>query len=283
MSVRVLSFHAEYGCRNSGVCCTSRWPVPDDRGGLLPTDDHGCVFHDAGLCRCRWHLEHGHASLPLACRQFPRVSIADPRGASVTLSCYCTTARAMLDESAGARIGIVTDGAGFPADGEYDGLDARASLPPALTSSLLMDWESWWRFEARAVALCNRPEPLAAIVRRISDAAVALSHWSPGRGALVAVVDAAFDAAEAMPMGDTAASWPTGGAAPEALRRFLACHVFANWTAHLGDGLHAYVRSLETVVWLLDEGWSVAAVDEWLRHYANPTRLAAAWSRSDRR
>lgn len=276
MTVRVLSFHAAYGCRNSGVCCTSRWPVPDDRGGLLPLDDHGCVFHDAGLCRCRWHLEHGHASLPIACRQFPRVSTADPRGTAVTLSCYCTTARAMLEESPGLPIAIVTDAPGFPSGGEYgeyEGLDARTSLPPALTPSLLMDWESWWAFEARAVALCNRPESLERIVRRVAAAAEHVRRWTPDEGPLVARIERAFDAARS-----SDATVRDGSPAPEALRRFLACHVFANWTAHLGSGLHAYVRSLETVVWLLEEGWTVAAVDEWLRHYANPTRLAAAWS-----
>jgi hypothetical protein len=137
-----------------------------------------------------------------------------------------------------------------------------------------MDWESWWAFEARAVALCNRPESLERIVRRVAAAAEHVRRWTPDEGPLVARIERAFDAARS-----SDATVRDGSPAPEPLRRFLACHVFANWTAHLGSGLHAYVRSLETVVWLLEEGWTVAAVDEWLRHYANPTRLAAAWSR----
>ncbi|MBP8273114.1 MAG: hypothetical protein KAY59_01715, partial [Acidobacteria bacterium] len=80
MAVRCLSFHAAYRCGNSGICCTSGWPIPDDQGGLLPMTDRGCAFHNAAAHQCEIHALRGHDALPLACRQFPRVSILEPRG-----------------------------------------------------------------------------------------------------------------------------------------------------------------------------------------------------------
>jgi hypothetical protein len=63
--------------------------------------------------------------------------------------------------------------------------------------------------------------------------------------------------------------------------RFLACHAFASWTAHLGSGLRTWLRSLETVVFLLENGWTIREIDLWLRHYADPRRLAASWSAAE--
>ena len=119
VTVRCLSFHATYRCRHSGDCCTARWPIPIEpealararaalsvasglpepshrahAAGRLPLDTHGCVFHDAEARQCRIHAVLGHDALPLACRQFPRVTVHDPRGVSVALSAYCPTARA---------------------------------------------------------------------------------------------------------------------------------------------------------------------------------------------
>ena len=69
---------------------------PAETPTLLATAHGRCVFHDpAG--RCAIHSALGHDALPLACRQFPRVSVTDPRGVSVTLSHYCPTAAALLD------------------------------------------------------------------------------------------------------------------------------------------------------------------------------------------
>src|SRR6478672_5284663 len=96
---RALSFHAAYACRHSGECCTARWPIPSRGGDLLPLTPRGCVFHQSDHCSI--HASFGHDALPVACQQFPRVSVIDPRGASVTLSCFCPTALAMLDEADG--------------------------------------------------------------------------------------------------------------------------------------------------------------------------------------
>lgn len=84
----------------------------------------------------------GHDALPLACRQFPRVTVLDPRGASVTLSHYCPTAAGLLKDD--GPVAIEINGATFPPGGEYVGLDAQDALPPLLCRDVLMDWESWW-------------------------------------------------------------------------------------------------------------------------------------------
>src|SRR5262245_46910949 len=122
-AVRALAFHAGYRCRHAGACCTSNWPIPieadrllalqaglasgrvraaagdgtnalhviadapPDAPAILGRSESRCVFHDCGAAtggRCRIHTALGHDALPLACRQFPRVSLVDPRGVSVT-------------------------------------------------------------------------------------------------------------------------------------------------------------------------------------------------------
>src|SRR5689334_8871646 len=108
--VRVLAFHAAYRCHDSGVCCRSNWPIPIEADQLeraqramearklLPahalgspafayvadapretpaivaTCDGECVFHES-TGKCAIHSALGHDALPLACRQFPRVTV----------------------------------------------------------------------------------------------------------------------------------------------------------------------------------------------------------------
>ncbi len=293
---RSLSFHAAYRCRDSGDCCTARWPIPiepeplarvrsafvngprsDDFGNLaaacLPLDAHGCAFHDAGSHRCEIHAALGHDALPLACRQFPRVSVTDPRGASVVLSCYCPTALGMLS-GPGDLIEIVEDAPAFPAGGEYVGLDATASLPPALCPDVLMDWESWWEWERLSVDLCNANETPRQILARLAAAVEHARTWRPGHGELIARVRDAHGAARHALTGIPGP--------PTAATRFLSCHIFANWTAHLGGGLRTWFRSIETVVFLLEEGWTMREIDLWLRHFADPRLLARVWSNAER-
>jgi hypothetical protein len=309
----VLSVHAAYRCRHSGDCCTSRWPIPieadslarvraafvngpriDDAGELapafLPLNERGCAFHDAVTHRCEIHAALGHDALPLACRQFPRVSLTDPRGASVTLSHYCPTALALVDTFDG-DIAIVDNAAAFPAAGEYVGLDARMSLPPALCPDVLMDWDSWWEWERLSVELCNLDQSSRHIVERLSMAVELARTWRPAQGG--ELIDRVREAHEAARTSRTTLTDSTNLTQPDeqtptnpanqtnSTNRFLASHVFANWTAHLGAGLRTWLRSLETVAFLLDEGWTMREIDLWLRHFADPRLLARVWSAAE--
>ncbi len=340
--VRVLSFHAAYQCRHAGACCTSGWPIgiEADRAtrlraaiasgairvsgvavpepaqtsdeAVLPIVDGCCAFFDARDSKhCRVHRALGHGALPLACRQFPRVVVRDPRGVSVTLSHYCPTASAML--SATTPVQIAMDAPGFPPRGEYEGLDARGCLPPLLRPDMLMDWAAWWELEGRAVewlADSARPSSLA-----LAGLWMVVEHsrtWTPADGPLIERVRAGFDAAGSRyPAGgagsvppvrreviearchDVLASVPAEHArrSPSAsseppvsqtvLRNFLAAHAFANWTIHLGQGLRTWVQSVEAAYALILSGRSVRQADLLLRHLSDPKALALRLSRSE--
>lgn len=193
----------------------------------------------------------------------------DPRGASVTLSCFCPTAAAMLEEWQGV-IQVIS----HTSQTTSEGLDARTSLPPALKPDVLMDWASWWEFERLAVDQFNRDESPREILARLSEIIEEIRTWKPGHGELIDCVRAAFDVCGGV--GVHAAL-----RAP-AIHRFLACHAFASWTAHLGSGLRTWLRSLETVVFLVENGWTIREVDEWLRHWADPRMLARVWSAAEK-
>lgn len=341
MTVRCLSFHANYRCGRSGACCTANWPIPIEADRLIalqaavgtgalhpvgggegwmttPADapedapallgvQHGtCVFFDAGgVHTCRIHAVLGHDALPLACRQFPRLVVHDPRGVSITLSHYCPTAAGLLRNRDPVR--IVAEPAAFPAGGEYEGLDARRALPPLLHPDMLMDWPSWWRWEAESVALLTAGiEPLDLTVGRLRDAVARVRDWSPSCGPLAPHVTRAFEAArtgrsqpfdpdpdeiarrlneiddaipaelrpDPVPVSAHTVRWHE----PDGADRFLAAHAFANWTAHVGEGLHAWLRSLETAYACLRVGLDFRQTDLRLRHLANPNRLAETWS-----
>lgn len=326
--------HAGYRCAHAGACCTASWPIPieADRlaaaraamasgrlkaaGGTPPFESPdgapegtpaivavaggACVFYDAGAARhCRIQTALGHDALPLACRQFPRVSVHDPRGTSVTLSHYCPTAAGLLAQP--DAVSIVVDAPAFRG-GEYVGLDARANLPPLLRPDMLMDWESWWAWERQAVALIDRmTEPPDQVLARLGAAVESLRSWRPDDGPLGAAVERAFNGAarqaparpshdrllsevfEAVPAEWRPRTLARDTSMPDALaRRFLAAHAFASWTAHLGRGLRSWLRSLEAAAALLASGMGVRQADLLLRHLAEPGTLANAWSKAER-
>jgi Fe-S-cluster containining protein len=316
--VRSLSFHGRYRCAHSGACCTAGWPIAlesaaaarveqalsrgmvqarlhatfadrDASGAaLLAADDLGCAFYDPDARRCHIHRALGHAALPLACRQFPRVSLRDPRGVSVTLSHYCPTAARLLelDES---PVAIVEQPPAFPAIGEYVGLDATGVLPPLLRPGLLMDWEAWWECERLAVDLLgNWAGPPGHAVTQLARVVATIQKWDAGRDeSLAAHVRAAF-----MSPRDEPVPLPTRQAlvaaardaipadlrpheAPRAMRppdrvvcRYLAAHAFASWTVHGRGGLDAWLGSIATALALVDSGFGVRDADLWLRHLA---------------
>jgi Fe-S-cluster containining protein len=216
---RVLSIHAEYRCRSTGVCCSSGWDVPveppvEDRlraalkdGSLRPPDGtsvpfravaglpHGarvvfgtdsrgrCVFLEAGeRSLCAVHRQLGFVQLASACRDFPRVVTLSPLGVSITLSHYCPTAAELLfcdDRS----LALENEPPAFPSSWPYEGLDARSSVPPLLRPGVLMGWEAWARWEAHAVATLDRgeltPEGALALLAAQAEAA---RTWRPANG-----------------------------------------------------------------------------------------------------
>jgi Fe-S-cluster containining protein len=330
-----LSFHAAYGCGRRGICCAAGWPVPvegDRLAGLrqavgdgtlglrigteafdapagtppdtparLARPDGRCVFFDSGeRATCRVHATVGHDALPLACRQFPRVTVQDPRGASITLSHFCPTAAEMLDTDRPVSVAINAEG--FPVSGEYIGLDATTGVPPLLRPDMAMDWESWWEWERFGSEMLAReaagPDETLA---RLRGAVEHLRTWTPGGGPLIDVVRRAFASASpiASPVDVDARVEEVRRAIPDGLRppshreampdppaprvhrHFLAAHAFANWTAHLGLGLRTWLRSIEAAHALLTRGHRVGEADLWLRHLADPNALAQTWSEAE--
>jgi hypothetical protein len=249
----------------------------------------------------------GHAALPLACRQFPRQSVRDPRGVSVTLSHYCPTAYDLLSDYSGS-ISIVNNAVAFPAGAEYVGLTADHGLPPLLHPRLAMDWESWWLFEALSVSLlAEAKEPLL----RLGLAVEYARTWTVDHGSLSAHLTDAFGRARAAAAGvthfsasqsteriaDVMASIPGKwlGVATDALalpaavpvddlvsRRYLAAHAFANWTAYQGEGLRTWFRAIETAACLLRHTADPGRADLLLRHLADSTALIDRWKHADR-
>jgi Fe-S-cluster containining protein len=333
MTIRCLTVHARYACQHRGACCTAGWPIPIesdrlttlaaavDDGRLVPPslarplwiqpagapaatpaelqfDDRGCVFYEArDRGRCRIHRVLGHSALPLACRQFPRVSVVDPRGASVTLSHYCPTAAGLLDDD--ISIAITAEPPAF-ADTEIVGLDVTAGLPPSLAPNMLMDWDAWWEWERRAVETIGLPDrsPEHALAA-LSAAVESVRTWTPDDGPILSAIEKAFRRAEdggvEAPTFKSALSDALAAIPPDlrpekfesslppsvsAARAFLAAHAFANWTAHLGQGLRTWLRSIEAA-WLLVNELGIRQTDLILRHLADPNELARIWSRAE--
>ena len=335
MIVRSLTVHARYACQHSGACCTAGWPIPVEADQLdvladavedarlvapsltrplwiqphdapletparLQSDDHGCVFHernDGG--RCRIHRVLGHGALPLACRQFPRVSVVDPRGASVTLSHYCPTAAGLLAD--GARIAITNEPPAVPVGTEVVGLDVSSRLPPLLRPDMLMDWDGWWEWERRAVETIGRSDrPVEYALTTLATAVESVRTWKPADGTLLRAIDDAFencgDSMERPATSAAAAIAEVMSAVPAdlrpiqlnrsespsatLLRAFVAAHAFANWTAHLGQGLRSWLRSVEVASALGNE-LGVRQADLLLRHLADPHELARIYSRAE--
>ena len=304
-TVACLSMHARYGCRHSGACCTAGWAIPIEgpafeaarvhfkaggealfqTGGPLPEGaaamlnvggDGACVFFDAAGGRlCRIHRDLGPASLPIACRQFPRVVLRDRRGAFISLSHYCPTAAALL--AARDPISIVDAPASLTINGEAEGLDARDALPPLLRPGLLMDLAGYDAWERRALAILG-DDRLTAVtaIATIDDASRRLQEWKPGRGTLTDAVDREFAVArpaeadedliaDTVRLSTVYASVPEGLHPPRVdrdiergrtlvapwwptvdrmVRSYLMARLFGNWIAYHGQGLHAIVEYL---------------------------------------
>ncbi len=217
--VRALSIHATYGCRHSGACCRAGWRIPVEpatedavvslmaTGALTPrrrdaferadgvtvtamANDGACVFLEAGSGTtpplCAIHRLAGPTVKPMACRQFPRVTLHDQRGVSVTLSHFCPTAADLLFED--VLLAIVDGPGAFPPDETYEGLDALDALPPLIAPGMLMDLESYDAFERHMVDVFARSSSAALALDRLAEDVERLRTWKPTQGRLVDAV-----------------------------------------------------------------------------------------------
>jgi Fe-S-cluster containining protein len=300
--LRCLTVHASYACRSAGACCTAGWAIPvevpvyerlrghfnaDDRlfrtGGPMPEGvaamlvlraDGACVFFEPARGRlCRVHREIGPGSLPVACRQFPRVVLHDARGTSISLSHYCPTAADLLLHP--PPLAVVEAPSSLALAGDVEGLDARDALPPLLTPGMLTDIEGYDAWERRALDVLSRDVAPGVALHTIAHATARLQEWRPGRSSLQAEVHRQFDVASAsedeedqgpddarvravlasVPGGLTApavypdfpAAWRSLEPSPimhRAFRAYLAGRLFGNWIAYHGRGLHTIVEYL---------------------------------------
>jgi Fe-S-cluster containining protein len=234
--IRVLAVHADYGCRHTGVCCESGWDIPvepevedglrramgEGRLGttsafrevpglphgarvVLRTDEQGrCVFLEAGRGNlCAVHRTLGPGALASACRDFPRVVVADPRGVSITLSHFCPTAATMLFRSGDGepapggedpQLRVVEGAPALPTSWPYEGLDARQALPPLLRPGVLSSWQAHERWEAHQLATLAR-EGIApeSAIGALAAQAEALRRWTPRDGPFDRYLDRVLD------------------------------------------------------------------------------------------
>jgi Fe-S-cluster containining protein len=270
-----LNFHVPYACRDSGMCCTSGWPIPvertsvtlidaaiahkiiplrvqpwlvpaedspDEVAGMLAVRENGhCVFFEAGEPGCSIH-----AVKPAACVHFPYVCLIDQRGVHVTLSHYCPTAASLLFEH-NEPIAIVEGPAPVTGD-SIEGLDARDALPPTFAKA-----------SAFAEASADKPVGGPSETRPRLMSWDELDAWQRDQVATAAIGGFESDdlamferARSAVPQPWTWPETPPDAegmwwalAAPKwqffsgALTRYAAAKAFASWSLYLGNGTEA--------------------------------------------
>lgn len=258
-----LNFHAGYACRDSGMCCSSGWPIPverarveaidaaivrdsiplrvipwlapeehapDDVAGTLGLRPNGhCVFFEAGRPGCAIH-----DIKPAGCVHFPYVCLIDQRGVHVTLSHFCPTAASMLFEH-DDPIAIIEGPS--PVPGDLEGLDARESLPPAFATATagkpddrprLMSWEEVDQWQRDAVTNARMIELVGDDLALFNQARSAVPPpWSWPE---------APDHLEDSWYSLVAPGWFKFEGA---LTRYAAAKAYASWSLYLGNGLEA--------------------------------------------
>jgi hypothetical protein len=160
----------------------------------------------------------------------------------VTLSHYCPTAARLL--LLDRDLAIVDAPPSITLDGEVEGLDATAVLPPLLRPGMLMSLDAYDAWEREAVAALNdRRLPPAEAVAAISAATAASSEWRPGNGELSAAIEEAFADARAAAGNRRAVS-----RLEHAVKSFLAAHAFASWAPYQHGGLGAAAATIQTAL-----------------------------------
>lgn len=161
---------------------------------LLAKRGDACVFFEPDRGNlCAVHRQLGPEALPSTCRHFPRVALLEPRGVSVTLSMLCPTARRLLTADIDAPFDIVDSGAVTDGQTGWEGLDARHTLPPALSRSVLWDWDGISRWEEKVLQTLAAGLPVDQVLARVYEAGVRIERWRPADGTTLAQhVEAAF-------------------------------------------------------------------------------------------
>lgn len=230
-----LRLHADYLCQHAGACCTAGWAIPIEKrayeqvrvhfGGqerrrlfahagsppegtaaVLAVQPSGaCVFFEPDRGNlCAVHRELGVASLPSACRHFPRIVLHDARGTFISLSHFCPTAAGLLRSPSTASFEVVRAPGPLALESDItddissrlEGLDARGALPPLLRPGMLTDLEGYDAWERAGVALLSRDDFTASGALAILTIATrAVQSWRPGRGSLRATVEREFEIA----------------------------------------------------------------------------------------
>lgn len=208
--VQSLSFHANYRCRNTGVCCSSGWDIAVEssvevrlrsellRPGLaLPNGPDGfrpmvsppvgcssslrraggtCWFHDRSRHECSIHRAFGESALPSACRHFPRVCVLEPDRVAVSLSHYCPTAASLLFRNRDT-FKIMDAPAAFPASWPFEGLDVREAWPPFLRPGVLLGFDGWRELERCVVGRLTAGPDVHSGLAAIEAALDTLAKW----------------------------------------------------------------------------------------------------------
>ena len=234
------------------------------------------MFFDSGNGRlCAVHRDLGEVMLPSACRQFPRVTLTDPRGRWITLSHFCPTAAALLFSS--TPVTIVSAPASIALAGGAEGLDATGALPPLLRPGMLMDFDGYGAWERGAVeVLGTRGATVDQALAALGAMTRVIQRWSPGEESLEARVARVLDgtpdlhprteqALESEDYARALAAVPDGLAIPFAappesvdasaveiiwneydavVRRYLAAKVFGCWWPYLGLDLGGVIRAI---------------------------------------
>lgn len=247
-----------------------------------------CVFLErSGQTRCLLQTACGHEAMPMACQQFPRVSMADDRGLHVTLSHHCPTAADLLWRDDNRSVEVLEDPSGWSANRLVAGLDARGHWPPLLRPGVLFTHIEWTRWERFCVGTWARAHQTpAAGLAALSNAAESLRRWTPACGPLGRHLDStlgrwdeagpaddeALDAADALR--DWHAAWsavpapratrPQAPGAPHverardaldaeraAVSRYLASRCVASWAAYQCCGVRAFVASVRMAAHVL--------------------------------